>query len=133
MLRFIQILIVFLILSPTLTFAGDDWRDSRLRWDHAETIMATTWMLFHYADYTQTLQIKDTGMYELNPILGKHPTDFEITLWFGATSFFGIVIADQIKSHTWRKIWLGVLLASSVYIVHYNEGSGGLQIKLVQW
>ena len=64
------------------------------RWDKA---CGAFYAMGHGADIASTEKALDNpNNYEMNPILGKHPTDTEIAVWGVATTMGVLIVADRI-------------------------------------
>lgn len=65
-----------------------------------------------FVDFRQTIDIKNhPGMYEINPILGKHPSDTKITIYFIISSIIFVLVslylAEPVK-YIWLAVWAGM-------------------------
>jgi hypothetical protein len=75
-------------------------------WTKTELTMAAWAAVATAVDMSQTFQIKDhPGMSELNPVIGPHPSDTTIAIWFPLTAAVGSVIAHYGPN---AKVWLPV-------------------------
>ncbi len=74
------ILIFFIIISLFINCAGPR------SWTKQEKNAASFYLLAHSADAFTTSQLIHKGNYELNPILGKYPSDTEIGIYFSLTT-----------------------------------------------
>ena len=80
-------------------------------------------LLLLLVDYRQTLDIKNhSSMYEINPILGKHPSDLKITIYFIICSilFTAVSLYAYPVYDTALIIWLGIWSAMEVWAVQNN-------------
>jgi hypothetical protein len=78
-------------------------------------------------DWNQTLQINAHGMYEMNPILGSHPSDAKINTLIPAAMLAHYYIATLLPTEyrkAWQYAWIGI---ESAYVV--RNMSLGLQIN----
>ena len=78
-------------------------------------------------DYRQTLDIKNhDNMYEINPILGKHPSDLKITIYFLICSI--LFVAVSLYAHNLYNIsliiWLSIWAAMEIWAVQNNISIG---------
>lgn len=69
------------------------------------------------ADMLTTLDIRHhSGMYETNPVLGRHPSDAKVLAYFSACAGIHYVITDQMFKHNmpmpiinaWQVLTIGV-------------------------
>lgn len=78
----------------------------------------------YVVDYKQTLDIKNhPGMYETNPILGKHPSDVKVRNYFIAS---GVVTlgAVYLLPKDYRKYLIGGVLVLEVGVIGHNKYIG---------
>lgn len=93
-------------------FSSEDWARQAAFW----TLLAI--------DYGQTRDIKNNpGMYETNPLLGKHPSDERIRNYFIGAAIGHAAIAYVLPREyrvAWQWVWIGV---EAGYVAHnYNIG-----------
>ena len=62
-------------------------------WTRQEKAAAGFFVLAHSADAITTSQLTDHGNYEMNPIMGKHPSDIEIGVYFSLTAIGALVVS----------------------------------------
>ena len=62
-------------------------------WTVQEKQAATFFMLAHTGNAFSTHYILDNGMHERNPVLGRYPSDREVTAYFSITGIGTIVLA----------------------------------------
>ena len=121
-----KILIIgLLVVIPTNILAFEFAKD----WDRYDTALLGGFMIAHYIDYSQTLQIKNhPGLYETNKLLGKHPSDGKITrgLLISSVAIGGV---SAILPPKYRKIFLGTLTVCKISVIKHNK-SMGLSITL---
>jgi hypothetical protein len=80
----------FLIILASLIFSTNISAESlqepscNRTWDTKDTIIEITWQAINVIDYFQTMEIARNPQEweEYNPILGKHPTTDEVTIYF---------------------------------------------------
>jgi hypothetical protein len=112
-----KIIIILLILLPTFCFAGD--------WSKEDTYREVTWQVLHAIDIGQTRDIAKNPdrFYEINPILGKHPSVEEVNRYAVASSLvhFGI---SYFLPKEYRKWWQYVSIGISTGIVSHNYDIG---------
>lgn len=98
-------------------------------WTKADTIRQTTWTALHIADMGTTLDIsRNCDKYiELNPILGKCPSQEKVVGFFLLTGWLHYEVS-QLLSPKDRKIWQYITIANTGYWVQ-NNLSIGLKIE----
>lgn len=62
-------------------------------WTKEEKTAVGFFLLAHSADAFTTSQLIDNGNYELNPILGKYPSDTKIGIYFSLTAIGALTIS----------------------------------------
>lgn len=62
-------------------------------WTKKEKIAAGFFLIAHTADAITTSQLNDNGNYELNPLLGKHPSDTEVCIYFSITAIGALTLS----------------------------------------
>ena len=75
-------------------------------WTKEEKFLLGVSCLATVADMTTTIQMLDNGNWEMNPIMGKHPSDGQVVITMAATQAIVIVLA-----HYWddfRSWMLGI-------------------------
>ena len=97
-------MLVFISLY-TQTFAGPAWTTEDI-W------LESAWQVLHVADWGQTRYISESADYwEVNPILGRHPSRREVDAFFVLTSVLHWVISDSVGARDrlrWQWISIGV-------------------------
>lgn len=109
-------------------------------WTKTELALAGTALLVMCIDWGQTRDIKNhPGYHEVNKILGKHPTDQRINLYFPITIALGGLIAHygpdglayvmpgpwQEPVRKWfRSAWLGGWTVNEAYWIKRNYDLG---------
>ena len=82
-------------------------------------VIATIFLLIF--DYRQTIDIKNhPGMYEINPILGKHPSDIKITIYFILATLFYSFLALKVLVAPILYFWLGGWAAMEIWAIQNN-------------
>ena len=98
---------VFMML-PSLCYAGD--------WSTKDTALEIVSEGLTLVDWRQTADIiNHNGMVELNPILGKQPSEAAINAYFIAWLLLHPVISFNIPENhrtIWQSIYIGVELAT---------------------
>ena len=113
------------LLCICLLFLGcatDPWTKEQVMLQGVSTTLAVM-------DWGQTLDIVDKPdqFYEVNPIIGKHPSRHRVNTYFALTSLAKIAITHILPSEQ-RKWWLGLNIAISGYFVKGNY-RGGLRVN----
>ena len=99
-------------------------------WTQTDTIIEIADIILKVADYRQTQNIvsrESEGYYETNPILGKHPTHRQVSLYFGVTALAHLYISYKLPQpyrRYWQLLWIGT---SGRCVVHNYRA--GLKIK----
>ena len=67
-------------------------------WTKGEKVGAGFFLVGHMADAYTTIRHQDypDRIYERNPILDKHPEDYEIYLYFGVTTGLALLISHYV-------------------------------------
>ena len=117
-MRLIAITVLFIISVSTPSRAFDTWD----RTEKGLLIASTVAMV---VDWRQTVYIANhPGRYwECNPILGRHPSEREVNLYF-VGAVIGKIIVAHILPSKWRKIWLTGMMVVSVGCVGNNLRAG---------
>jgi hypothetical protein len=105
-----------LLLSSTL-LAGTPWstKDKVLE---GAVVIATV------VDWRQTQDIKNhPGLYEENPILGRHPSDKTINTYFASSILLHALVADQLQGK-WRTAWQSTWIVVEIGTVQRNYALG---------
>jgi len=114
----IVIILVLIFAVPTKSYAGEPW-------DNTDKVLYTLDLAVTLMDYKQTMQIAREGpdtnwnVYETNPILGKHPTEQEVTIYFVGREIMKYYIADYLKP-SYRKIFLIASFFATKTLVQRN-------------
>jgi len=118
---FLIILILLLVYSPI--HAAD-------KWDKMDYSLLAASSVLKVIDWQQTRYIANNPdrFYEQNPILGKHPSETEVNLYFVASYAGQVIIAHYLPSK-YRKCWLGLWIGMSGRNSIHNNSIG---IKM-QW
>jgi hypothetical protein len=78
-------------------------------------------------DMGQTLDIQNhEGMYEINPILGKHPTNINVVIYF--LSWIGIVISCTYYASETVNVILDLLILTIEVVIIYKNYKIGLKL-----
>jgi hypothetical protein len=81
-----------------------------------------------YIDWKQTSQFsKNPKYYELNPIIGKHPSQDKINAYFITSLLLKTLIANELP-HPQRTWWQVFIISVSMICIYRNESIGiGIQ------
>ena len=116
--RFKMFLIVMLVLITSNAFAFD-------KWSKVDYSLAAAALTVDTIDWLQTRYIADhpNKFYELNPIIGRHPSTEKVNTYFISTILIGAGIAYVLPSK-WRKVWLGSCTAIELGVTAHNFDVG---------
>lgn len=128
MFKLVKISTLSLLLSTCSLFAHDNFAKD---WTKYNTMAEISWLLINSIDINQTKQFrygpngdsKEWQYYEINPLVGKHPSNKKLNrLWIlGSVAHVGISMALPKR---YRGIWQGasIVLSSSAVLHNYNLG-----------
>lgn len=75
-------------------------------------------------DYKQTLDIKNhPGMYERNPIMGRHPSDAEIRRYFGLAALGSVAMIYMLPKE-YRMMFIGGAVTMQLVVIGNNKSIG---------
>ena len=114
-MRVVLFAIIFLLFA-SYSYAGE--------WNPTDKILFRSFIVLQVIDYNQTLAVvHDDDYYELNPIMGRHPSDSTILLYFAGSTVVNYLIADAL-SLKYRRAWLvaSVLFQAVNVGRNYNMG-----------
>jgi hypothetical protein len=114
-----KLFVIVLCLIPSLAFGAD--------WSTADKLAQTTFISTLIVDWGQTKDIQNhEGHYEKNPILGKHPSDNKVDIYFASCIILHTVVANYIPDVAkklgmgdeaadvsrkwWQYLWIGAEL-----------------------
>ena len=83
------------ILSIILLTSCSTLDVNHKKWSKWDKVCGAYYLGGHGFDMASTEAMLDEGNKELNPILGKHPSDGEVMAYGVATTLLVVVIADQ--------------------------------------
>lgn len=91
------------------------------KWTKKNTIYQLIYTALHIVDWMQTRFVAKNPerFYELNPLLGKHPSISNVNIYFILTLIGHIVISYTLPSK-YRRWWQIVWIGFEVFIVAYN-------------
>ena len=82
-----KFIITFIIILLLFTSCA-----SSRSWNKQEKIAAGFFLVAHSADAITTSRAINNGNYEMNPILGKYPSDTEIGIHFSITAIGALIL-----------------------------------------
>jgi len=89
--------------------------------DKQDLIFEGAYQACHWIDWHQTRNLNyDGGYYELNPILGKYPTNSEVDRYFIITGA-GHALITRLLPPKYRKYWLSLTITIEGFVVIRNE------------
>lgn len=95
------VFILFLLFSSTAS----------ANWSGGDTSRQAVFTVLQAADWAQTREIvKDDSRYELNPILGKYPSNTEVDIYFAATTVGHYLVSRALppkQRKVWQYVWIG--------------------------
>lgn len=93
-------------------------------WTREDTARQVAWSILTLADRLQTLDIaRDPRCYEINPLLGRHPSDGRINSYFAASLIAKALVSSWLPA-PWRERWQGLGVSSSAYLIGHNDSVG---------
>ena len=114
-MKTVLLTIIFLLLT-TCSYAGE--------WNSTDKILFRSFIVLQFVDYNQTLAIVHDDNYdELNPIMGRHPSDSTVALYFVGSTVANYLIADTL-SVKYRRAWLVASVLFQVANVGRNYNIG---------
>ena len=84
-----------------------------------------TYLAFHGVDWRQTRHIAKhpNRYYEINPLMGKHPSTDEVDAYMAASALLHTGITMSLPSE-YRKYWFGSSFAVKLYLIDMNVKVG---------
>lgn len=112
----IILLLIFLTVCPTVGHAD---------WTVQDTMLEATWMVLHIIDWGQTLDIARNPhrFYEINPIMGRHPSVGKVNSYMLASAIIHPLISYHLPQ-PYRKYWQYVTISISGGLVIHNFNIG---------
>ena len=90
-MRKLSLIMIVISLTSCITLPA---RKPWTKWDKA---LGAFYLAGHTADALTTERALDNpNNYEMNPILGKHPSDTEIAVYMAGTTILVLIVADRI-------------------------------------
>jgi hypothetical protein len=113
-----------ILLFPLTAFAGD--------WTQKDIYREIAWETLLLADYSQTLTISRNTerFHEYNPILGSHPRESSVNLYFASCAIIHPIVAHFLPpksdAHRWinRENWQNITIAIEVGAIGTNILAG---------
>ena len=95
------------------------------KWDKKDIALAAAAVVSLGMDWRQTKYIADhpESCREKNFILGSHPSNNDVDVYFAATTVIVLTAAHLLPS-TWRKVLLGGVVLVQVQAIGNNIGTG---------
>jgi transcriptional regulator with XRE-family HTH domain len=115
--------IVALLLLAALLFAPQ--AHAADPWDRTDLALAGAALTLKAVDFGQTRYVAQhpERFHECNPVLGKHPSESDVALFFAAGALTEIVVAHFLPA-PWRKAWLGCCISGSLICTTHNASIG---------
>ena len=113
-----KLIVMVLVFLPLTAHAFDSW-------DRTDKVLGGVYLVATAMDWRQTVYIAHhpDKYYEMNRILGEHPSEASVNQYFLASVAVKLTVAHILPSK-WRKIWLGAMIGSSTALVVHNNSIG---------
>ena len=110
--------VLSLVLVPLCLLVGCASLPEVRPWTRGEKILLVASILAAGADYWTTERGLDQGGREINPFIGEHPTDIELTLrgW----GYYGVILLGAHYCPELRKVILGGATAWCIGATKYD-------------
>lgn len=89
-------------------------------WTKGEKTAAYFFIAAHFADGYTTSQSLDNGNYEMNPILGKYPSDSELVVYFSVTGAIALVLSHY-KPSLRKPLLYGYGSVNTAFAIHNHQ------------
>jgi hypothetical protein len=101
------LLLALVVFTPTNTLAAD-------KWSTQDKSLEATYQVLHFIDWRQTRYIAKNpdDYYEMNPILGKHPSTTTVDLYFIAGAILHPIVTHYLPEK-YRPWWQGITITMS--------------------
>ena len=97
---------------------------SSCAWNRTDKTIFATGMALKTIDCLQTIEIaRNPDYYELNPIIGKHPSEEKVIAYFALGGLAYYLVADWVPEK-WRTGWLSFWVGASSVCVFHNYRVG---------
>ena len=112
------IILAFLLFAGCAHYKPDPWTKNQVILQGVATGLKII-------DFGQTLDIAKNPdeYYEINPIIGKHPSTSRVKKYFYASLITQPIITYLLPTD-YREAWLGANIVISFYLVERNYGVG---------
>jgi len=91
------------------------------KWTTQDKSLEATWQVLHFIDWRQTRTIAKhpDDYYEMNPILGKHPSTTEVDIYMISGAILHPIITHYLPKK-YRPWWQGITIIMSTTCVVNN-------------
>jgi len=115
---------IFLIIT-ILSFIIQNSIYAADKWDKVDYSLLTVMIVTDVLDWQQTRYIASNPdrFKENNPVLGSHPSQRDVDLYFAATCTGQVLIAHYLPTK-YRKYWLGLWIGIESGCIVYNNSIG---------
>lgn len=98
------------------------------RWTVLDTSLELTFLVLTTVDMMQTSEFRSRGEVEVNPLLGRYPSQQEVTLGIGAMMLGHVVVAALLPK-PYRTLWQGGAIGIEMQAIGHNYRCGvGLKV-----
>lgn len=125
MKRFILLLMLTLYVAVANASEIDSYK---YKWSDLDTARQSMFTALVVADMKQTLNIRKINsgptplVYETNPILGKHPTDTKVVLYFTGVALAHYYISKNLEAGWKREAWqYGWIVVESAVVLRNKK------------
>jgi hypothetical protein len=116
------LIFLFLLIAPANAFDLKKYYQEPLTEKDKKGIIAFN--ILQTIDMLQTLEIANNDAYhEKNPILGKHPSEFQVVTYFIARGFAHYEVTKMIPQK-YRSIWHGYNIIYNYDVIRDNHEIG---------
>jgi hypothetical protein len=102
------LLLALIVFTPTKSLAADIWSKQ-------DKTLQATYLTLKFIDWRQTRTIAKNpdDYYEMNPILGKHPSTTEVDIFFASTAILHSIVTHYLPSK-YRPWWQGITITIKI-------------------
>lgn len=121
-MRLFTAILIISLLIPTMAVAGG--------WNKVDTILFASSTALTFVDYKQTIQItrNPDKYWEMNPALGRHPSESRVRNHFIIGAVGGWFVADYLKG--WKRTaFLATWFLLEAWCVN-NNIEAGIEVKI---
>ena len=86
-------------------------------WSKQEKVAGVFFLAAHTANYYSTQGMLDKSNYELNPVLGKYPSDKKVAVYFSLTGAGALIVAHFWKEARQWILW-GYGGVNAAWVIH---------------